>query len=129
VKAIRYLAAHPGLVAQWFGALAPAGAWTVQFLAAYNLSDTISCSPGAVLAGGAARPWIALISGAALAVTVVAGVISYRCWIRLRSGDPTVGERASWLAVAGMMTSVLFFLIIAASFLPLVLLTPCQPIL
>jgi len=57
---------------------------------------------------------------------VVAGAVSYHCWRRLHDQDPTTGRRASWLAIAGMMSSGLFFLMIAASYLPLVFLAPCR---
>ena len=128
--ALRYAVAHRGLVAQWFGVLGPAAAWSVQFLVSYNVADTGSCSPAAprfLASGPGLKLVVAVVSTVALAVTVAAGAVSYHCWKRLRDQDPTPGRRASWLAVAGMMSSGLFFLLIAGSYLPLVFLPPCKP--
>ena len=117
-------------MAQWFGVLGPAAAWSAQFLVSYNVADTGSCSPAAprfLATGAGLKLVVAVVSSLALAVTVVAGAVSYHCWKRLHDEDPTPGHRASWLAVAGMMSSGLFFLMIAASYLPLVFLSPCKP--
>ena len=127
--ALRYAVAHRGLVAQWFGVLGPAAAWSAQFLVSYNVADTGSCSPAAprfLASGTGLKLVVAVVSTLALAVTVVAGAVSYHCWRRLHDQDPTTGRRASWLAIAGMMSSGLFFLMIAASYLPLVFLAPCR---
>lgn len=129
MKALRYLAEHRGLVVQWFCVLAGPAAWSAQFIVDYNISDTGSCSPGAVrfLASGGLKPVVAVVSGLAAAVTAWGLVVSYRCWRRLQAGDPTTGERASWLAVAGMMSNGLFLLMILGSYLPLIFLPPCMP--
>ena len=85
MRALRYAAEHRGLVAQWFGVLGPAAAWSVQFLVSYNVADTGSCSPAApsFLANGAGlKLVVAVVSSLALAVTVLAGAVSYHCWKR-----------------------------------------------
>lgn len=125
---LAYLRSHRGLVAQWFGALAPAAAWSGQFLLTYNLADAASCSPGApaVLTGNA-RVKLLLIVATVLAAALAAagGLVAFACWRRLRAEDPTTGGRAHWLALAGVLSGVLFLLMIVASFLPLGFLTAC----
>jgi len=129
VKALRYASEHRGLVAQWFSVLAGPAAWSAQLFISYNLADTGSCAPASphFLASGGYRPFIALTSGLAAAVTLLALVVSYRCWRRLRGNDPTTGNRASWLAIAGIMVNGLFLLMILGSFLPLAFISQCTP--
>jgi hypothetical protein len=122
--------AHRGLVLQWFAVLAGPSAWSVGFIVNYNVSDLGACAPGSphFLASGGFRPVIVVASALAAAVALVALVVSYRCWRRLRGRDPTTGERASWLAVAGMMSNGLFLLMILGSFLPLAFFSQCTPL-
>jgi hypothetical protein len=129
LKALRYAVEHRGLVLQWFAVLAGPTAWSTQFIVSYNVTDTGACAPAAshFLASGGFRPVVALVSALAAAVTAVGLVVSYRCWKRLRGADPTPGERASWLAVAGMMSNGLFLLMILGSFLPLAFYSRCIP--
>lgn len=127
MKAIEYARRHRGLVLQWFAVLAGAGAWATQFIVSYNLTDTGACAPAAphFLASGGYRPVLVVVNGLAAAVAAVALVVSHRCWRRLNDADPTPGDRASWLAMAGIMANGLFLLMILASFLPLALLSSC----
>jgi len=128
MNGVAYLRRHRGLVAQWFGVLGPAAAWSAQFLLTYNLADAGSCSPGspAVLTGNARVKLVLVVATVlAAAVAAAAGLVSYTCWRRLRTGDPTTGGRAQWLALAGILSGVLFLLMILASFLPLGFLTAC----
>ena len=129
MTALRYATAHRGLVLQWFTVLAGPALWSSQFIAAYSIADTGSCSPAAshYLASGGFRPVIAVTSVLAAAVTLVALVASYRCWKRLRGHDPTSGERASWLAIAGMMSNGLFLVMILGTLVPLAFYSQCIP--
>ncbi len=126
---LAYLREHRGLVAQWFGVLGPAAAWSAQFLVTYNLADVVSCSPGAIPAlamDDRVKPFLALATALAAAVALAAGFVSYGCWKRLRAADPPTGGRAHWLALAGMFSSALFLLMILAGFLPLAFLSSCS---
>ena len=129
MSALAYVRAHRGLVLQWFAVLAGPVAWSAQFLVSYSVTDTGACAPAAphFLASGGLRPVIVATSALTAAVTLVALVVSYRCWKRLRRQDPTTGERASWLAIVGMMTNGLFLLMILGSFLPLAFFSRCIP--
>jgi len=129
VSTLAYVRAHRGLVLQWFAVLAGPAAWSAQFLISYNVTDTGACAPAAshFLASGGFRPVIAVVSVLGAAVAALGLVVSYRCWKRLRRQDPTTGERASWLAIAGMMSDGLFLLMILGSFLPLAFFSRCIP--
>jgi len=129
VSTLAYVRAHRGLVLQWFAVLAGPTAWSLQFIVSYNVTDTGACTPAAshFLASGGFRPVVAVVSALAAAITAVGLVVSYRCWKRLRGQDPTPGERASWLAVAGMMSNGLFLIMIVGSFLPLAFFSRCIP--
>jgi hypothetical protein len=128
VSALAYLRAHRGLVAQWFGVLGPPAAWSAQFLVSYNLADMVTCSRGGVrflAVEDRLKPAIALVTGLSVVVAAVAGIVAYGCWRRLRDADHTPGGRAGWLAIAGIMSSVLFLILIVVGFLPLVFLPSC----
>lgn len=129
MKALGYVRAHRGLVLQWFAVLAGPVAWSSQFIFNYNLTDTGACAPAAphFLSSGGFRPLIAVASALAAAVAALGLVVSYRCWKRLRGQDPTPGERASWLAIAGLMSNALFLLMILGSFVPLAFFSRCIP--
>ena len=129
MSVLAYVRAHRGLVLQWFAVLAGPSAWSIQFIVSYNVTDTGACAPAGshFLASGGFRPVVAVVSALAAVVTVVGLVVSYRCWRQLRGQDPTPGERASWLAVAGMMSNGLFLLMILGSFLPLAFFSRCFP--
>jgi hypothetical protein len=129
LNALAYLRDHRGLALQWFGVLAGPSAWSAQFIVSYNVTDTGACAPAGArfLASGGFRPVVAVVSALAAAVTALALVVSYRCWKRLRGQDPTPGERASWLAVAGMMSNGLFLVMILGSFVPLAFFSRCIP--
>jgi hypothetical protein len=129
VSILAYVRAHRGLVLQWFAVLAGPSAWSIQFIVSYNVTDTGACTPAAsqFLASGGFRLVVAVVSALAAAVAALGLVVSYRCWRQLRGHDPTPGERASWLAVAGMMSNGLFLLMILGSFLPLAFFSRCIP--
>lgn len=129
MSAIAYARAHRGLVLQWFTTLAGPSLWATQFIVAYNITDTGACAPAGsqYLANGGFRPVVAASSVLAAAVTLVALVASYRCWKRLHGDDPTSGERASWLAMAGIMSNGLFLLMIVGMLVPLAFFSQCIP--
>jgi hypothetical protein len=125
-EAVRYTVRHRGLVLQWIAVLGPPAAWSIQFLAAYNIADSVSCDPGSFrfLMAGGAKPVIAAVSGACLLLAVGTTLLSVRCHRRLRRSDVTTGHRARWLAVVGIIVGVLFSVMIANSYAPIAILSP-----
>lgn len=125
-EAVAYSRSHRDLVAQWVAVLAPPTAWSLQFLFSYNVSEPLTCYPGAfgVLHNGGYEPVIAVVTGVALAVCLGTGLLSVRLWRRFRLEDPTPAGRARWFAVAGMILALLFFIMIANTYAPLTMLRP-----
>jgi hypothetical protein len=106
----------------WLGVLTGPVAWAVQLYGDWLLGEVVGCAPatrarGTVL-GLQVGQATGLLSAVVLAITVASGVLSF---LELRTvrreGDDTIGSRAAWVATAGVMTSVLFSIVIATSFL------------
>ena len=115
----------------WFGVLAGPAAWSLQILVGYS-AEEIACSAGSqteTLVGVSIEAFILVLHIALTAVTVLAGLVSYRCWRATAHGDSSTGGRARWMALAGMMVSVLFAIVIVSGFLPTLFLDSCDPAL
>ena len=113
----------------WFGALGAPAAWVVQLTLNYSLEEWFACAPstsdaGEVMGLGVPTAGIAT-SAAATVVAVVAGLVSFACYRKIDPGDETA-TRAKWMALAGIMNSVLYLIVILASFGPPLLLDVCE---
>jgi len=123
-------AAAPRSRLAWAGVLTGPIAWIVQLFGSWILGEVIACAPanratGEIL-GLHVNAAVAILNGVLLGLTVVAGVASFAdLRIRTRS-DHSPGGRATWLATAGVMTSALFAVLIATSFIPIVLTSGCS---
>jgi hypothetical protein len=114
--------------ALWFGILAGPAAWALQVLIGYG-AEEIACSAGSQtseLLGIGIHPWIVATHILLIAVTLVAGVVSSYCW-RGTKPEATTGDRARWMALTGLMVSVLFLIVLAAGFFPSLFLSTCDP--
>jgi hypothetical protein len=118
-----------GSAALWFGVFAGPAAWSLQVLIGYN-AEEIACSAGSQseeLVGVDIEPLLAVVHIALTAVTLAALIVSIRL-LRLHSrGDSTTGGRATWMALAGVMVSVLFLVVLVSGFAPMWFLTTCTP--
>jgi hypothetical protein len=116
-----------GSAALWFGTLAGPAAWIAQVLVSAEVVE-LTCSPGA---GGPRVFGIGLeaiasaVTIVCLAVTAAAGVVSFRCWRRTRREDHSTGQRARWMALAGMLTSSLSGIVIVQGLAPTLILAGC----
>jgi hypothetical protein len=115
----------------WFGVLAAPLAWTAQIIVAPDLAE-ILCYAGAAESGRGQVYGLALESflvafNAVLTAVAVAGVLaSLHCRRALRaSPDRTPAQRATWMALAGLLVSTLFLVAIAVGFIPLLFLESC----
>lgn len=120
-----------GSAVLWFGLLGGPLAWVTQLVLNYSLEEWFACSPGTATTGvilGYRVPSIAFAVTAALAALALgAGLAALACYRKMRrSGDGEIVGRARWMAVAGIMNSVLYFIIILASFGPPALLRVCE---
>ncbi len=114
----------------WFGALGAPAAWTVQLLLNYSLEEWFACSPSVTTEGevvGVRVPSAALaISGALTAVAVVAGVVAFRCYRKIAGDGDEAETRAKWMALAGILNSILYLIVMMASFGPPLILDVCE---
>lgn len=108
----------------WFGVLGGPAAWSLQTLIGSEL-DEIACSPGATTPG-IVEPVILAASAICFGITILAGVLSWRCLRALSGSDDTNGRRATWMARAGILTSAFFVIAIFQGFLPSLFLSACQ---
>lgn len=115
--------------ALWFGMLAGPTAWAIQVASGYILEDT-ACSPASTseaILGIRIVPLFTVVTAVLAIVTLVAGVTAFRCSRRLGPGDDTVSaQRARWMARAGIIVSVLFFVIIGLAFASFAILSACE---
>ena len=117
-----------GSIALWFGILAGPAAWGVQVLLGYGVEE-IACSPASQserLLGVSTESWIVVAHIVLTAVTVVALLVAFVCWRRTADGDRSPGNRARWLATAGIMVSALFLVVILSGFMPSIFLDTCE---
>jgi hypothetical protein len=115
----------------WLGLLVGPTAWAIQLMANWAFGEVIACAPAArppgAIVGIDVNAFNAIVNAVLLALTVSSGVGSFVELRRIRSrSDTTPAERATWLATAGVMTSALFTLLIAVSFIPLGLIRGCD---
>ena len=108
----------------WFGVLAGPLLWFVQLGVNYQWEEFLACSPSAtdrgVVLGVGVRTLVVLVNTATAAVTLAALLVSLRCY-RRSHGDVT-----RWMALAGVINSILFLLLIVVGYAPAVILKACQ---
>jgi hypothetical protein len=115
--------------ALWFGLLAPPLAWGAHLLMGdgiFELGCARAFTHKEIL--GLPLTTAAIIESALMAaVTILAGVLSYRAWRRLRrERDGTSLDRASAVAVMGMASAAFYLAIILFGILPSLLLHACE---
>ncbi len=114
----------------WFGLLGGPLAWTLELVVNYSLEEWFACSPattspGLVLGIGV-RNFALVVTGALAAVTVLAGAVSIKCYRGTGPPNGSSAGRAGWMALAGIMNSVLYLILIVASFAPPAILGVCE---
>ena len=113
----------------WFGVLGGPIAWFTQLALNYSIEEWFACSPGTGTRGivlGFEVPSVAfVVTGVLASIALVAGIVSAACYRKIRNGDE-ISSRARWMALAGIMNSILYFIIILASFGPPAILGVCE---
>ena len=121
----------------WFGVLAGPLLWVTQLYVNYQWEEVLACSPavsdpGTVL-GLSVRTWVLLVN-TVTALGTVAGLLVALRWYRRTHQAEAGGVRttehsesvAHWMAVAGVINSVLFLLLIVVGYAPPIILRACQ---
>ena len=110
-------------LALWTGILAGPVAWLLQFQIKYALVPW-ACASGHVFV-------LHLVTFGGLAIAAAGGFVAWREWQRSgREWPKTTGGpqmRSRFMAVLGLLISVLFFIVILAQGIPIFVLNPCQP--
>jgi hypothetical protein len=115
--------------ALWFGLLAPPLAWGAHLLMGDGIFE-LACARaftrkeilGLPLTTAATIETVLMA-----AITVLAGILSYRAWSRLRrERDGTSLDRATAVAIMGMASAAFYLLIILFGILPSLVLHGCE---
>jgi hypothetical protein len=119
-----------GSSALWFGVLGAPLAWAVQLVVNYGFEEWLTCTPGSRTPGrlwgiGIER-WVTGVTAIVAIVAVLALVVSLTRFRQLRIGNTTTGERARWMAFAGIVNSFIFLLPITLGFVSPLLLDTCR---
>ncbi len=121
-----------GSLLLWYGVLAAPLAWGVQLVVNYSLEEWFACSASAeergVILGLGVKTIVIAVSIAVTLAAVAAGVVSFLCLrkIKAQPRDPTIGGRAGWMAVVGLINTYLFLIPILAGFAPPLFLEVCE---
>ena len=119
-----------GSVRLWIGLLTGPAAWSIQMIVGYNLEE-IACRSAATseqIMGAGIKPIIISLTVVLMLLTAVAGALAYGCLRRAKEarGDDTGGERAHWMAYAGIVTSGFFEFILLLGLFPSLFLSICE---
>lgn len=114
----------------WYGVLAGPLVWAGQLLLDYGLDEAVACAPGSRAQGMFFNVGIGtviqIVNAVATALTLLALVVSYRCYRRLRADDSSRARRATWMAEGGIFVSALFLTITVLKFASPLLLSGCS---
>ena len=114
---------------EWAAAFTGPAAWSLHLLFNYGLEEFVTCAPGAhgspTFLGLEVRQWVVLSNVVLAALTLGAGLLSLARYRRLRERDPSPGRVEEWMALAGIVLSALFFVVIAAGIAPAAILDAC----
>jgi hypothetical protein len=118
-----------GSAALWFGILVGPLAWGLQILIGYSVEEIVCAesSHSEQFLGISVETVILGLHVALTALTFFGVLASFRCWRRTTREDPSIGGRAAWMALAGMMVSGLFLIVVVSGFLPSLFLDVCDP--
>jgi len=111
----------------WFGALTPPGVWAVHSLSGFLMTVRLCRGGHQTLT----RVAILLLTGAALIVIALTGVVALRSWRRLRDRENVAFAKAQgqdeWLAGIGVYGAVAFALgVLWAGLQSMVMTDPCE---
>jgi hypothetical protein len=122
---------RPSRTAQWYGLLAAPGAFGVMATLAFAIAPT-ACQLGLMQFQIAGTTGLALImfvlALGAVVVGISGGVVAFRNRLRAQRGGARPHERSDFLAVGGIMLSVLFVGLSIVYGLSLLSFRPCNPV-
>jgi hypothetical protein len=117
-----------GTGAQWFGVLAAPTAWSLQILIGYNLEDFL-CAPASdsqAFLGMSIGAALTVIHALLVALSLAGGLVALRGW-RKENDNGSIGGRAKWMSLAGILVTVMFLIPVVLGFAPAAYLNVCDP--
>jgi hypothetical protein len=119
-----------GSLKLWFAVLGAPLAWLTHMVVGYSLEEWFACSPSTSEAGKIVgldvRTFVLIFTGAMALVAVAAGVAAVTCLRKIKAQESEESLRPRWMAIAGIMNSVLYLLIILGGVAPALILETCQ---
>ena len=114
----------------WFAVLGAPLAWLTQLVLAYSLEEWFGCAPsttdvGEVLGVGV-RTAALVVTAAMAAVAIAAGAAGWSCLRKAPRVADDDGRRVRWMAIAGLMNSILYGLFIVVAIVPPLVLDVCE---
>ena len=109
----------------WFGVAAPPLAWAVQLLLGYSMQEAGCGRPDSSLWGIGLERLTAFLLVVCGAIAVAGGVAAVASRRAAASNDPR--GRVDFVAVSGIVASVVFGLAILLTSIPLFTLEACRP--
>jgi hypothetical protein len=114
----------------WFAVLGAPLAWITHLAVSYSLEEWFACAPSTSERGqilGLDVRSMALIITAALAlVALAAGFVAFSCLRKISAAGEIGNPRPRWMAIAGIMNSILYLFIIVVGVAPPLILNTCQ---
>jgi hypothetical protein len=108
----------------WFGLLAPPLAWATQLVAGYSIEESACGRPDSSLWGASVHSLTGVVIVACACLAALGGVVSVIGWIGGRGDSRGV---ARFMAVAGLLGSLIFLLAIVLGAFAVRDLGGCRP--
>jgi hypothetical protein len=119
-----------GSAGLWFGVLGGPTAWVLHMVIGYSLEEWFACSPSATTPGEIVGMDVRSV---AIVITIVFGTVAAAAGLvalRYLRRAPRPGDegpmRVRWMAIVGLMNSVLYLLIILGGLGPALILDVCE---
>lgn len=120
----------------WIGMIGSPAVWGIHFMLVWALVEG-GCAVGIgdqrLLGANAVQVTVLVATLIALLLTAASGVIAYGNWQRARTINlgadmiaARAAERTNFLAVVGLAFTVIFFVVIVFTALPVFVLPPCD---
>ncbi len=125
-----------GTARVWIGMIGSPAIWGIHFMLVWALVEG-GCFVGVgdqrILGVNAVQVTVLVATVIALLLTAAAGIVAYGNWQHARAIPPGAGmiavraaERTNFLALVGLAFTVIFFVVIVFTALPVFVLPPCD---
>lgn len=118
-----------GTLTLWFAVLGAPAAWLTHMVVGYSTEEWFACSPSTTSPGEVlgldVRTFVVVLTTAMALVAVAALLAAVSCMRKIGPADDT-NRRPRWMAIAGIMNSVLYLLIILGGLGPALILDVCE---